>query len=114
MAANGPGCGGTRACIVDRPARAGMATLMRGNLDRRVTSRMTGTSSTKPISKNIGRPMTAPMRAIAHGRVAGDALDTSVSTISSAPPESASNLPMIAPRAMRTPTDATVDPTPVE
>ena len=32
----------------------------------------------------------------------------------SAPPESASNFPMIAPSAIRTPTPATVPPTPVE
>lgn len=36
-----------------------------------------------------------------------------VSTIWSAPPESASSLPRIAPSAMSTPTPATVDPSPV-
>ena len=74
---------------------------------------MTGISSTKPISKNIGRPMIAPTAAIAHGSARGEALPTMVSTIWSAPPESASSLPNIAPSAISVPTPAAVVPKPV-
>jgi hypothetical protein len=59
---------------------------------------MTGISSTRPISKNIGSPMIEPTSAIAHGNARGEACPTMVSTISSAPPESASSLANIAPR----------------
>jgi hypothetical protein len=74
---------------------------------------MTDMSSTRPISKNIGRPISAPTSAIAHGNVRALERPTIVSTIWSAPPESASNRPNIAPRAIRVPTLATVAPTPV-
>ena len=75
---------------------------------------MIGTSSTRPISKNIGSPIRAPTRAIAQGSVRALDRSTIVSTISAAPPESASSLPNIAPSAMSTPTEATVAPTPAE
>ena len=74
---------------------------------------MTGIKSTRPISKNIGRPMMAPTNAIAHGSALGDAWPTIVSTIWSAPPESASNLANMAPSAIRMPTPAAVVPKPV-
>ena len=54
--------------------------------------------STPTLLKNIGNPMIAPTSAIAQGRARGDACPTMVSTISSAPPESASNLANIAPK----------------
>ena len=73
---------------------------------------MTGISRTRPISKNIGRPMSAATAAIAQGSVRADAWPTIVSTIWSAPPESASSLPNIAPSAIRTPTLPTVAPKP--
>src|ERR1019366_3965474 len=111
-ATSGPGWGGTNPCMTDSPASAGMPTRMMGSWARRETSTMTGMSSTRPISKNIGRPISAPTNAIAQGSVR--ALDrlTMVSTIWSAPPESASSRPNIAPRAISVPTLATVDPTP--
>ena len=56
--------------------------------------------------------MIAPTSAIAQGRARGDACPTMVSTISSAPPESASNLANIAPNAIRMPTPAAVEPNP--
>ena len=74
---------------------------------------MTGISSTRPISKNIGSPISAPTSAIAHGSVAGLDRPTIVSTIWWAPPESASSLPNIAPSAIRLPTPAAVSPKPV-
>ena len=73
---------------------------------------MTGISSTRPISKNIGRPMIAPTSAIAHGSIRPLALPTMVSTIWSAPPESASSLANIAPSAISEPTPAAVEPKP--
>ncbi len=81
--------------------------------ERRDTSKMTGISSTRPISKNIGSPMSAPTRAIAHGSMRSLDRPTMVSTISSAPPESASSLPNIAPSAISVPTPAAVSPKPV-
>ncbi len=80
---------------------------------RLATRKMTGISRTSPISKNIGRPMIAPIAAIDHGSIRWLDLPTIVSTIWSAPPESASSLPNIAPRAIRMPTPLTVSPTPV-
>ena len=56
--------------------------------------------------------MIAPTSAIAQGRARGEACPTMVSTISSAPPESASNLANIAPNAIRMPTPAAVEPNP--
>ena len=56
--------------------------------------------------------MIAPTNAIAHGSIRGDACPTMVSTISSAPPESASSLANIAPSAIRMPTPAAVEPNP--
>ena len=89
-----------------------MAMRISGWPERRATSRMTGINSTRPISKNIGNPMIMPTRAIAHGSIRSLARSTMVFTSWSAPPESASNLPKMAPRAIRVPTDATVLPTP--
>ena len=114
IAASGPGCGGTNPCSTESPASVGIAIFISGCPDRWATSRMIGTSSTRPISKNIGSPIRAPTSAIAHGRVRALERSTMVSTISDAPPESASSLPNIAPSAMSTPTEATVAPTPVE
>ena len=37
MAVTGPGCGGTKPCIADRPARAGMPTVIRETWARRET-----------------------------------------------------------------------------
>src|SRR3954471_11926970 len=51
IATSGPGCGGTRPCITDRPARAGMPTLISDRPERRATRKITGISSTRPISK---------------------------------------------------------------
>ncbi len=56
--------------------------------------------------------MTEAISTIAHGMVRPFALARMVSTIWSAPPESASILPRIAPRAISTPTPATVEPSP--
>ena len=108
IAASGPGCGGTKPCIADRPASAGMPSEMIDLSARLATRKMTGISRTRPISKNIGRPMIAPIAAIDHGSIRGLDRPTIVSTIWSAPPESASSLPNIAPSAISTPTPATV------
>ncbi len=112
MAINGPGCGGIKPCRTDNPANAGIATRISFSSERCVTSTITGSNSTRPISKNIGRPMMIATSAIAHGTIALDAFDSSVSITRSAPPESASSLPSIAPRAISSPTSFRVSPTP--
>ena len=112
-ATSGPGCGGTNPCMAERPARVGIAMRIRDNPDRRATRMMTGINRTRPISKNIGRPMTAPTRAMVHGSALVLERPTSVSTIRSAPPESARSLPNIAPKPIRIPTLPMVDPKPV-
>ncbi len=111
IATSGPGCGGTKPCRTDRPARAGIARYIAGSLDRRIVSMMTGISSTRPISKNIGMPMMKAISAIRHGKP-WRAPVRILSTISSAPPESASSLPSIAPRTISTPTPPSTSPTP--
>ncbi len=112
-ATSGPGWGGTSPCMADRPASAGMPTFISDSPERRETRKITGISSTRPISKNIGSPMSAPTSAMAHGSVRVDERPTMVSTIWSAPPESASSLPNIAPRAINVPTLAAVEPNPL-
>lgn len=57
--------------------------------------------------------MIAPTRDIAHGSARGEAWPTMVSTISSAPPESARSFANIAPNAIRIPTPAAVVPNPL-
>jgi len=57
--------------------------------------------------------MSAPTSANAHGSVSVDERPTMVSTIWSAPPESASSLPNIALRAISVPTPAAVEPNPL-
>lgn len=94
--------------------RAGIPSSINGFPVRLTASSTTGISMTRPISKNIGSPISAATRAIAHGSAAPRALPSTVSTIWSAPPESASSLPSIAPSAIRMPTEATVLPTPLE
>ena len=81
--------------------------------ERRETRKITGISRTRPISKNIGSPMIAPTRAIDHGSMRVDERPTIVSTIWSAPPDWASSAANIAPRAIRVPTPAAVEPNPV-
>src|ERR1035438_8180881 len=111
-ATSGPGWGGTRPCTTDSPAGAAIPTRIRGSCARRETSTMTDMSSTRPISKNIGRPMSAPTSAIAQGSARALERSTMVSTIWSAPPEAASRRPNLPPTAISVPTLATVDPTP--
>lgn len=89
-----------------------MPTLISDRPERRATRKITGISSTRPISKNIGSPMSAPTSAIAHGSVRVLDRPMIVSTIWSAPPESASSLPNIAPSAISVPTPAAVSPKP--
>lgn len=113
IAASGPGWGGTNPCMAESPANAGMPREMIDRSARLATRKMTGIRSTRPISKNIGNPMIAPIAAIDHGSMRGLDRPTIVSTIRSAPPESARSLPNIAPRAISTPTPFTVSPTPV-
>ena len=80
---------------------------------RWLTSTITGTSRTTPTSKNSGRPTRAATPAIAHGSALGRTRPTTASTMRSAPPESASNPPIMAPSAISSPTLPTVVPTPV-
>ena len=65
-----------------------------------------------PTSKNSGMPTTKAISAMAHGRRGPGVRARMVSTIWSAPPESMSSLPMIAPKAMSVPTPPIVDPRP--
>ena len=67
MAISGPGCGGISPCSTDRPASAGMAMRISCRPERWATRTITGSSSTRPISKNIGMPMMMATSAIAHG-----------------------------------------------
>ena len=79
IAISGPGCGGMSPCSTDRPASAGMAMRISGSSERCVTSTITGSSRTRPISKNIGMPMMIATSAIAHGNTAGDVRVSSLS-----------------------------------
>ncbi|CAK7282163.1 hypothetical protein SGPA1_20129 [Streptomyces misionensis JCM 4497] len=82
-------------------------------MPRLATISTTGISSTMPTSKKIGRPITEAMSTIAHGIARPPALARIVSTTWSAPPESVSSLPSVAPSAISTPVLATVEPSPV-
>ena len=112
IAISGPGCGGTRPCSTDSPASAGMAMRISGILERCVTRTITGSSSTRPISKNIGRPMITATSVMDQTTLLPPALASSVSTTRLAPPESASSLPSMAPRAISRPTSFRTPPTP--
>lgn len=85
---------------------------IREKLPRLATSSTTGISSTMPISKKSGSPTMAAMSTIAQGMLRLLAFARMVSTIWSAPPESARSLPRIAPSAISTPTLAVVEPSP--
>ncbi len=112
IAISGPGCGGTSPCRTERPASAGIAMRMSFIPDRCVTSTITGSNSTSPISKNMGRPMMTATRVIIQTSLFPLAFAIRVSTTRLAPPESASNLPSIAPSAIRSPTSFRTPPTP--
>ena len=112
MAVSGPGCGGTNACRVDRPARAGMPSSTTGALARRAAKSTTGMRMTTPTSKNIGMPTMNAISAMAHGRRCNGVLDMMVSTMVSAPPDLNRIVPMIEPNAISRPTLAMVEPTP--
>lgn len=96
--------------MIDRPARVGIATRISGSCVRRATRIMTGTKITNPTSKNIGRPIKAPMRAMIQAMVAGEDFATRVLTTWSVAPVSMRTLPIMAPRPMRMPTDPMVLP----
>lgn len=83
-------------------------------LPRLATSSTTGISSTMPTSKKIGSPTIPAISTIAQGIAFRLALARIVSTIWSAPPESASSRPRTAPSAISTPVPATVVPRPAE
>lgn len=90
-----------------------MATIMTGTFARRAAYMMTGTIMTTPTSKNRGMPMTKAMSAIAQGSRLFDVPDRIVSTMTSAPPDATSSVPMIEPSTMSSPTSDIVAPTPV-
>jgi len=113
IARSGPGCGGTNPCRIDRPARAGMPTFIRDRSSLRATRMTTGTSRTTPTSKNSGIPRMKAISAIIQGSRRGLTPPINRSTIVSDPPESWSNLPIIAPSAMSRPTDPVVLPRPL-
>ena len=112
MAVSGPGCGGTKACSVDRPARAGMPSSTTGDLERRAANSTTGMRMTTPTSKNIGMPTMNAISAMAHGRRCNGVLAMMVSTMVSAPPDLNRMVPMIEPNAISRPTLEIVEPTP--
>ena len=113
IAVCGPGCGGTSPWSTERPARAGIPIRISVELVRRATRMTTGTRITTPTSKNSGRPMIAAMRAIPQGSLLPESRSVIRLTMMSAPPESASSLPSIAPSAMRIPTAPAVLPNPL-
>ena len=112
IAVSGPGCGGTNACRVERPARAGIPSSTTGALARRAAKSTTGIRMTTPTSKNMGMPTMNAISAIAHGRRCNGVLAMMVSTMVSAPPDLNRIVPMIEPNAMSRPTLAMVEPTP--
>lgn len=114
IATSGPGCGGISPCMTDSPASAGMPIRISEKLPRLATSSTTGISSTMPTSKKIGSPTIPAISTIAQGIAFRLALARIVSTIWSAPPESASSRPRTAPSAISTPVPATVVPRPAE
>ncbi len=111
-AMSGPGCGGTRPCMTDRPASAGIPTRMIDWLDRRAISTITGINRTTPTSKNSGSPTIIAISVMAQGSRRSPAQPRMVRTTWSAPPESASSLPSMVPSPTRMPTLASVLPKP--
>ncbi|KFI70958.1 hypothetical protein BMIN_1633 [Bifidobacterium minimum] len=112
MATKGPGCGGMNACNADRPARAGMPRATTGIFARRAARRIIVMSITTPTSKNSGMPTMNALNAIAQLSLFRGAFARMVSTMTSAPPERVSRIPMIPPSATSNPTQDTVLPTP--
>ncbi len=112
IAVSGPGCGGTNACSVESPARAGIPRSTTGALARLAAKSTTGIRMTTPTSKNIGMPTMNAMSAMAHGSRCNGVLSMMVSTIVSAPPDLNRIVPTIEPNAISRPTLEMVDPTP--
>ena len=79
---------------------------------RRATLNTIGTSSTKPTSKKIGRPMPNATSIIAQCTFLGPNQAISVRAMRSAPPDSAIILPSIVPRATINAMWPSVRPTP--
>ena len=108
IATSGPGCGGTRPCMPRgrrgrgcRPASAAAASGVRraGSPASAGRGRSRRTSAGRSARRRGPSPRAAPARR---------PRPMIVSTIWSAPPESASSLPNMAPSAIRMPTPATV------
>ena len=61
-AVSGPGCGGTRPCIADRPASVGMAIFIRGRPERRATSEpsVQPVASTRPFKNGAASTIPPP------------------------------------------------------
>ncbi len=112
-AISGPGCGGISACRVVIPASAGMAIFSSGCFDWRAMTKMIGTISTRPTSKNSGRPMTIATSAITQGSQRPLAAPSRVEAMRSAAPDSASSAPSMAPRAMIIPASPSRPPAPL-
>lgn len=84
-----------------------------GSFARLAANITTGMRMTTPTSKKSGMPTTKAISAIAQGSRLTGVLDMIVSTITSAPPEDISRVPMIEPRMISRPTPATVEPRPL-
>lgn len=112
-AIKGPGWGGSSACRVVMPARAGMAMRNSGWPERCAMTKMMGTISTRPTSKNNGRPITMATRAITHGRLRPLPSPSRVLAMRSAAPDSAISAPSMEPRAMMMPASPRMLPAPL-
>jgi hypothetical protein len=112
IAITGPGCGGIKPCITERNESRGMARSRNGRFVSRVSVRRIGRSSSKPTANQVVRP-TAIARAMMHRPTRfGPKNWLNRLARTSAPPDSASNLPSITPRPMTPAVLASVAPRP--
>ena len=116
-ASNGPGCGGTSACTTDRPVTAASSTCNRaawlvptGNAA--AADATIGSSSTSPVSKNSGNPITMATPRLAHGAAPGGHSFSVALARAPAPFDTCSIAPSASPSATTSPVPPRMSPAP--
>ncbi len=101
-AATGPGCGGRKACVIDRPASIGIAYITSDLPPRLAATYTSGARMKMPMSKKIGMPSTTPVRPMASGAPLGPNRFSNRVVSASAPPDLSSIAPSTVPSPMIT------------
>ncbi len=111
-AANGPGVGGTKTCVVNKPVDRAIANTVSDMPVRLLKALFRVDRITNPESQNTGMETINPVMLIARGALLSPTMPNTEEPIDRAPPLFSKNVPMIVPHAITMPILLSVFPNP--